>query len=81
LVKTELLEALTLVREEAGPFFSRLRDDLRQEAIANRFGGDYGHLIERDNRLLLSLAPYEPQQPADRPRARLIGGTVFGEPE
>jgi hypothetical protein len=80
LIEKEVIEALTLVREDAGPFLSRLQDELRGEARARRFGGDYGQLMEEGSRLVLTLSPFESQEPADRPRARLIGGTALGEP-
>ena len=44
-------------------------------ARTRQFGGDWGLLVEQPAGLALETAPFE-RLPADRPRARVIGGTA-----
>jgi hypothetical protein len=73
-----LLKSLPIARSEAGLVLARLAQELRAAARNRTLGGDWGFLREGPEGLVLEIvAPLE-RLPADRPRARVIGGIAKG---
>jgi hypothetical protein len=69
-----LLQTLPIPRSQAPAVFSRLAEELRQAARNRLLGGDWGWLCEEPPELVLEISAPLERLPADRPRARVIGG-------
>jgi hypothetical protein len=77
-VQEGLLRSLPLVRSKAGPVLARLAQELREAARSGTLGGDWGALREGPAGFVLEIAAPLERLPADRPRARVVGGIVRG---
>ena len=73
-----LLKDLPLARSEAGPVMARLAQELRDAARHGTLAGDWGSLRESPDGLILEIAAPLERLPADRPRARVVGGIAKG---
>jgi hypothetical protein len=73
-----LLKSLPIARSEAGPMLVRLAQELREAARNRTLGGDWGFLREGPEGLVLEIAAPLERLPADRPRARVVGGIAKG---
>jgi hypothetical protein len=71
-----LLRNLPLQHSKAGPVLARLAQELREAAQQHDLGGDWGSLREQPHGLVLEIAAPLERLPADRPRARVVGGNA-----
>jgi hypothetical protein len=77
-VHEALLKSLPLARSQASPILARLAQELRDAARNAALGGDWGFLREGPQGLVLEIAAPLERLPADRPRARVVGGIAKG---
>jgi hypothetical protein len=77
-VQERLLQSLPIPRRDAGTVLAGLAGELRDAARNGTFGGDWGFLREGPKGLYLEIAGPLDRLPADRPRARVVGGIVKG---
>lgn len=77
-VQEGLLKSLPIARSEAGPVLACLAQELREAARNGILGGDWGSLREAAEGLVLEIAAPLERLPADRPRARVVGGIARG---
>ncbi len=75
-VREGLLQSLPLARPETGPVLAQLAQELRNAARNGSLKGDWGSLREGPGGLVLEIAAPLERLPADRPRARVVGGTA-----
>jgi hypothetical protein len=77
-VQEGLLRSLPIAPAKAGPVLARLSHELRDAARSGTVSGDWGFLREGPEGLVLEIAAPLERLPADRPRARVVGGIAKG---
>jgi hypothetical protein len=73
-VREALLNSLPIPRAHSEPILTCLMKDLRMAAKDQTIAGDWGALREGTQGLFLEIAAPLERLPADRPRARVVGG-------